>query len=236
MDLTEALKKALHIFEEERVRPTLGYRYMSKEWPSEMKWEAHLRQKGYSPAMAAITGLGRMRSRRPREVEENPKAFIFESGNDDLLLLVFNQVAADSRPEFMSKLVEIMLDAAPTNNVGPQEIFPSWEGRTSSLSLFAEFCIRTGYGQELLKAASKLPLPLTGVAIMLVEIEEIIVLNFNLFSDKELETMPKVLAPLRETAELQAYGARVCGGAVLRLPIRLKNRGTTRQEKRSSRP
>jgi hypothetical protein len=40
MELAEAIKKALHIFEEVRLRPSLSYKYVSPIWPHEMRWEA----------------------------------------------------------------------------------------------------------------------------------------------------------------------------------------------------
>jgi len=46
-------------------------------------------------------------------------------------------------------------------------------------------------------------MPSPGVAIMLMDIEEIIALNYNLFSRAEIDNLPKLLAHLREIAELQ---------------------------------
>src|SRR5438045_2941889 len=107
MKLAQALQDAFHILEEERVRPTLGYRYVAKEWPREMKWEEYkLKPQGYTPAAAAVMGLSRMRDKRPREVEENPRAFLFESVNFNLLLTIFNQLAPESRPAFVTGLLK----------------------------------------------------------------------------------------------------------------------------------
>lgn len=41
MDLAHALQDAFYILEEERVRPTLSYRYVAKEWPREMNSEEY---------------------------------------------------------------------------------------------------------------------------------------------------------------------------------------------------
>jgi hypothetical protein len=116
MDLAQALQDALYVFEEERVRPTLSYRYIAEEWPKSMKWEEHtLRPQGYSPAVAADIGLGKERETRPREVEENPKAFQFESVNFNLLLTIMNQLAPQKRAELVAALVNVLLKAAPIN-------------------------------------------------------------------------------------------------------------------------
>jgi hypothetical protein len=209
MDLAQALQDALYIFEEERLRPTLSYRYVAKEWPKSMTWEEHtLKPQGYSPAMAAITGLGKMRGRRPREVEEDPKAFQFESVNFNLLLTIMNQLAAEKRAEFVAGLVNVLLKAAPINRHANQIPFPSWNHETSSLSLLAEFCIRNGYAQTLLDDTLQLKMPSAGVAIMLMEIEEIIALNYNLFSRAEIDNLPKALARLREVADLQTWSSK----------------------------
>jgi len=78
----------------------------------------------------------------------------------------------------------------------------------SVLALVAEFCVRTGHLKELLAATSEPKLPAESLAIMLQEIEEMIALNFNLFSDSELVSMPSALAPLREMAQRHTWASR----------------------------
>jgi len=56
MDLSEAVKKALHILEEERVRPTLSYDYVSREWPRELRYDYSLKQQGYPSVGVFRTG------------------------------------------------------------------------------------------------------------------------------------------------------------------------------------
>src|ERR1700687_2009611 len=105
-----------------------------------------------------------------------------------------------------------MLAAAPTND---GQTFPSWRHKTSSLALLAEFCIRNGHTQALLDATVQLKMPSHGVAIMLIEIEEIIALNFNLFSRAQIDNLPKALAHLREIAERQTWSAKRQAGRPL---------------------
>jgi|GEM_PF-1260389 hypothetical protein len=215
MELTDAVQKALHILEEERVRPTLGYRYVAREWPPETRWEeSQLRSQGYTPSMAALIGLSRMRKRRPREVYENPRLFVFESVNFNLLLIILNQLTPHDRPAFISALLK-MVPAAPIGRKeGPQATFPSWHGYTSSLALLAEFCVRTGHLRSLLAATSEAEMPKPGLVVMLLELEEIIALNFNVFSDRDLGNMPKLLSHLREIAERQTYSVKRPRGAI----------------------
>jgi len=46
------------------------------------------------------------------------------------------------------------------------------------------------------------------LAMMVMELEEMVALNFNLFSDSQLEAMPNELATLRENSDLQTYSSR----------------------------
>ena len=98
MDLSEALTNAFYVLEEERVRPTLSYHCVAKEWPPDMAYEAMtMGQQGYTPAMASSSFLHRERQKRPRTVRENPSEFQFTSVNFNLLLAILNQLAAPQR-------------------------------------------------------------------------------------------------------------------------------------------
>jgi hypothetical protein len=194
MDLNEAFEKISRVLQEEQIRPTLNYRYVSDTWPrNKMYQQYELQQKGWTPATAAFVGLGEERvGKRPRYVYEDPKLYFFESTNFDLLIKIFSQVREEYRRAFVSGLLEYVRKPTPT--LGHK--------------LLAEFLIRAGYLKDLLAAMEIPQLPTMSVAEMLTEIEEMIALNFNLFSDSELESIPKSLAHLREIAERQTYSAR----------------------------
>jgi hypothetical protein len=114
MELAEAFQNALYILEEERVRPTPSYRYVAKEWSREMLLEeCTLKPQGYTPSVAAATTLTRMRAKRPREVWENPKLFVFESVNFNLLLTIMNQLPAENRPAFVAGVAETNAGRCP---------------------------------------------------------------------------------------------------------------------------
>jgi hypothetical protein len=81
MELKPALDQARLILGEEQTRPTLNYRYVSSEWPQELRYEYEMKKQGYSPASVGAIALSRMRKRRPREVYENPNEWEFESTN-----------------------------------------------------------------------------------------------------------------------------------------------------------
>lgn len=193
MNIDEALEKARRILTEEQVDPTLGYRYASS---SEFTRQA------------VQLNLVFERKRRPRAVFENPQSYVFESTNFDLLLKIFSQVAEEDRAKFVSDLLKHVRQPIQTVRARYNPTFPSCNGQVSALGLLAEFCIRTGYLKELLAATTEPKMPAASLVIMLLEIEEMVALNFNLFSDSELEAIPSNLAPLREIAERQTYSGR----------------------------
>jgi hypothetical protein len=197
MNVSEALEKATRILEEEQIEPTLSYRFASAGWEG----------------LAAVADLPRERNQRPRKVYEDPKRYLFESSNFNLLVKVFSQVAEADRPIFVSTLLNAI--RKPIQAV-PGHRFPSFNSKTSALALLAEFCIRTGHLKELLTATAEPKMPTTSLAVMLKQMEEIIALNFNLFSDTELVSIPTSLAHLREIAELQTYSARGSRGGPMK--------------------
>ncbi|MBZ5524312.1 MAG: hypothetical protein LAP21_18910 [Acidobacteriia bacterium] len=217
MDLREALEKVTRVLEEEQIQPTLGYRYVSATWPSNSAYmQQVLRQQGYGPAQAAQLGLATERKQRPRHVYEDPKLYVFESTNFALLIKIFSQVAETDRAAFVSDFLNYVQRGIGAQRHKFGNPFPSFQGQTSALALIAEFCIRTGYLKELLAATVEPKMPTTSLAIMLKEIEEMIALNFNLFSDSELAAIPSGLAHLRDIAERQTYSARGTRGGPMK--------------------
>jgi hypothetical protein len=106
---------------------------------------------------------------------------------------------------------------------------PAVNGKSSMLPLIAEFCVRTGHLNELLEATKKPKFPTASLAMMVMELEEMVALNFNLFSDSQLEAMPNELATLRENSELQTYSSRAERGKAASkepaLQARVRGRG-----------
>jgi hypothetical protein len=213
MELGQSLRDAFHILEEERVRPTLKYDYVSDTWPQEIWYQEHdLRSKGFTPAMAGTIALAQLRMKRPREVQEDPKRFKFESLNFNLLLTIMSQLASEARPSFILGLLKPMLAASPTNAVGNQAMFPCYRHHTSSLTLLLEFCVRNGYAQALFDATLAVKMPSVGICVMLLELEELLSLNFNLFSRVEIDNLPTALAHLREVGERQTWSSKAPRG------------------------
>jgi hypothetical protein len=157
--------------------------------------------------LAAHATLKSDRLERPRDVYEDPKLYKFESVNFDLLVKIFRQVVEAERPHFIAALLKFVEKPFPAQPIAAPS-FPTVNGQSSMLPLIAEFCVRTSHLTELLEATKKPKFPTASLVMMVMELEEMVALNFNLFSDSQLEAMPKELATLRENSELQTYSSK----------------------------
>ena len=212
MTIREAVAKTFQILEEEQVAPTLEYRYVSDQWPTTFFHDGPEPNK-WTPALAGHRALEAERKSRPRPVHENPRLYVFESANYALLLTIFSQVADADRQSFVSRLLDRVRKPIQPHPQKHGAYFPSYQRQTSALALLAEFCIRSGYLKQLLAATSEPKMPAVSLGIMLNELEEMIALNFNLFSQSELESMPSDLLALRNMSERQTYASRRVRGA-----------------------
>lgn len=201
MEISDAVEKAFRVLQEEQIRPTIGYRRAPPPG-------------GQGSLLATVSEglLTAERRQRPRRVYEDPRQFDIKGTNFDLLVAIFSQVAGSERAGFVSALLDWVRRPAAASVQKYVSTFPSFEGKTSALALLAEFSIRTGHLKDLLAATAVPQMPTASLAIMLKEIEEMIALNFNLFSDTEVTSTPSGLAHLREIAERQTYSARRPGG------------------------
>lgn len=200
IDLREALEKAQRILLEEQSQPTLLYKYVADGSSAD--------QGGALMALASVMVLKSERLSRPRKVYETPRTFKFESVNFDLLVKVFSQIIETDRPGFIAgvlRFVEKPLSAQHTADTGH---FPSINGEASALPLIAEFCVRTGYLKELLDATKIPKVPTASLAMMIMQLEEMIAVNFNLFSDSQLEAMPGELTTLWNNSDLRTYASK----------------------------
>lgn len=209
MDLHEALEKATRILEEEQVQPSLTYVWMSTELPIKHSAKQYdPKYNGWTTPMIAMSILAEERKNRPRDVYEDPKSFRFLSTNFDLLVKIFSQVADRDRASFVSSLLDYVRKPVHAREARGATIFPAFKGQLSSLGLLAEFCIRTGHLNELLAATAEPKFPEMSLAIMFRQIEDMIALNFNVFSDSDLKAIPSALAHAYDIAERQTYMAR----------------------------
>ena len=196
------------IIDEEQIRPTLNYAYVSSDWPEELKWDMDARMKLANPSVGGIVALARMRKKRPREVYENPNQWKLDSTNYNLLMAIFAQLSLAKRRLFLEGLVNALIQTNGVPAPTTRNCFPVWQRRVSGLPLVVECCIRNSFGDVLLTAFDKIELPTTCAVLAMIQLEEIISLNFNLFSDADLAVMPTALKGILERSELQTWSTR----------------------------
>jgi hypothetical protein len=220
MKLAPAQFAADQILLEECQRPTVGYEDIANDWVKRYK---ELSQEEIA-AWSKITGTPRknlwaQRKDTVREVTETPHIFRFSGTNYDLLMSLYGQLAVDDRPELLNHILLRIERGGTYAFARPEDYsFPSFEGKVCELPLVAEFCIRTGHGEQLINATAKAKVPTKPLAIMLVQLEETFALQWNLFSDEQLSHVYEWLKPLREMADKQTHSARGTSGKMLQNP------------------
>jgi hypothetical protein len=206
MEVAQAISKASSILDEERILPTTEYIDPLEAWQEEvtrkgpnatpLSIDVTKAMKGREKYGAKHLNLYTERGMRPRPVHESPYDYTFKSINFDLLKVLFNQIPDDDRGQFISRLLKRIPVSVARRPPGGVTRFPCYRYCMSELPLIVEFCIRMGYGQELLKAVGSCERPTIGLVILLLELEEIIALNFNLFSEQDLSSIVVNLHPL----------------------------------------
>jgi hypothetical protein len=206
MDLTRALDSAIQILTEEQTRPTLHY--------------APNMERGTSPGMKIMTNimavlpLSELRKRRPREVFEFSDMYAVGGENYKLLTAVISQLNKEEQPKFIADLLTHVERGGGRAGRALKHNFPTLEGRASYLPLIGELCLRLGYVKDLFAALAKVKVPTVATALLLMQLEETIALNFDVFTDSELQKIPEWLAQLRTMAELQTWSSKHQGGKV----------------------
>jgi hypothetical protein len=223
MDMKAMVERAMLIIEEEQKRPTVEYQYVSAAWPAEMWYQqSQLQSQGYVPSVAGTMALHQGRDqKRPRPVRENPSEYVFESTNYGLLMTIFGQIpAGNPRLMFVRALLSVTVERAVPQLQKFQASYPAWSGYASALPLVAEFCIRNGHLDLLIEGLNKTKLPTPSIAGMFRELEEMIAVNFDVFSDAELEALPNLLSQIREVGDRQTWSSRgpVRGGPMVNNP------------------
>jgi hypothetical protein len=181
MTLRDAIQKAGQIMDEERVEPTVGY--------------------DLSPVItdpgAIFTAISK-RGERPRRVRENPEEFQFKSGNFDLLCALLDQVPEQDRAALFASLRSRISNARSYRHKPGQVLTAGFSTQCSSeLPLLAEFLVRRGDKQLFIRAVGEAS-PSPGLTLLLMQLEEMITLNFTLFTDEEYAQLPTAIASVRQ--------------------------------------
>jgi hypothetical protein len=184
IDLKETIEKAYQVLDEERALPTVKYGAAIDPTKNSVTNATNLIGAMY---------LGSMRSERPRQVTEDPAMFRFQSVNYNLLCTIFSQVPADSRPSFIRD-ISLRLKSERSCARNRTNEFPRWNGFASESPLVAEFLVRNGGKNELFAILfDKTPRFIPSHALLLLQLEEMIALNYSIFTDSEYGQLSEVI-------------------------------------------
>lgn len=189
MELSEAINKANQILDEELRFPTVGY--VPVQSPT---------SQGNGPMLAALESIAsgltqtmewqelhRLRAERPRRIIEKTGRYKFKSNNYSLLCALLSALPEESRPV----LVQCTLSRAitPAACLAAQGAgYPARNEMISELPLVAEFVARNGGKDSLISLLAEVA-PFPAHALLLAQLEEMISLQFPLFSASEYERL-----------------------------------------------
>ena len=186
MDLRDACQKADQILDEERIHPTISYG-LSK---------AALTALGGMAALASWMGPNDRGKQHPRIVRVDPEEHQFKSVNFDLLCAVFDQVREQDRPTLFASLRSRILDTKSYRHKHTDLVNAgSWAWCSSELPLVAEFLTRRGDKQLFIAAIFEAAIS-PGLTLLLLQLEEMIALNFTLFTEEEYTQIPRAIATI----------------------------------------
>ena len=173
MRIQEAIAKADQILDEERMSPTV--RYMTD-----------------APVLNPAAPIARAFSERgshPRTVQSNPDSFLFRSTNYDLLCALLGQVREEDRLELLAACLSRISSTASYRHTSREVLGAGqWRRCSSELPLVAEFTARQG-GKHLFIDSLRKAAPSPGLTLLLIQLEEIIALNFTLFNTTEYSAL-----------------------------------------------
>lgn len=204
MELREAIDAATQILNEERTRPTIHY-LEPAPWTH--------------PPSVRLLNLPAQRKMHPRPAVETPNIYEFQGVNFELLLNIYGQMREEDREQMIEFLLH-RIDGSPHLGLGNRSdyLFPTFMGKVSELPLIAEFCIRTGNIEVFFAATANVTRPTVPLAIMMMQLEEAVALNWNLFSNEQLGKIMTWLAPMREIADRQTHKSRGSVGKMIENP------------------
>jgi hypothetical protein len=185
MDSPQAIELAKKILLEERTSPTV--RYMLRE-PVAFAG---------APVAVALTERGQ----HPRTVRENYGVHRFTSDNYNLLSGLYSELAGADQLRFVDAIAARIGDGnAYSNPVNDVRGAGEWRSCRSELPLIAEFLVRHKNTDSLLTTMKKAPIR-PALTLLLMQIEEMIALNFTLFTDSEYERITSIVKAFQPQVE-----------------------------------
>jgi hypothetical protein len=200
MELRDALNKADRILNQERRSPTVAYLPVvnTQNDPNPAaQIVAEIMQDRHETRL--LENLDRERLKRPRQVLEGTRVYHFKSVNHELLCALMAQLEEAEKPFFVSGLV-CRIPVATACDVSKDGKYPSWNGLVSELPLIAEFAVRNHGKEGLLQTIGEAN-PLLSHVFLLRHLEEMISLNFMVFTDADYEHLVLSIRNFARTAE-----------------------------------
>jgi len=196
MEFKQALANAEQILVQEQIAPTVSYTLDLEEVAAKVSGECAAILGGLA-VLSEDQRLAAIRSRQPREVNENPRQWVFKSINFSLLCALHSEVAANSRQEFVEAVLRGRIASEGCRRTRKTGYRPSWNGFVSELPLVAEFCVRNGAKNAFFKALPQIKCS-PGLAVLLRHLEDMIALNFTVFTDAEYDNLTSCVSGLRD--------------------------------------
>ena len=148
------------------------------------------------------------RRQYPRTVTEIPSIYKLRSANLDLLMRIYGQVEESVRPQLINFLSR-RIECGETHSIHqPIRVSRPPSIKTSNFLLSLKSAPGRGNGGSLLCGDGKASDANDSSCDHDDQLEDMIALNWDLFSRDQLGEIPNLLAPLREVASRQTQGER----------------------------
>lgn len=214
MNLQEAKSKAEQILIEEQTNPTVDYRD---------SWQLALNDSSRVHAFAAavtsvseMTTLNSERASQHRPVHKDPDKLKFYSENYELLIKIFQLLVETDRSAFIAFLLTKIAELDTAWHSGTGRRFPCWDNCYSCLPLIAEFCVRTGYAGLFIESLRTPKVPTTGLIILMMQLSEMVCLNFTVFSDAELGKLSEAIDELSNVGSSHTWKTKLVDGKLIK--------------------
>ncbi|MBZ5503824.1 MAG: hypothetical protein LAN59_16575, partial [Acidobacteriia bacterium] len=201
MELGEAFDKANQILDEERSFPTVDY------LPAEAANKGdHLAVQFLTSVAGALaqTQLQRYREERPRQVLENRRLYRFRSSNYNLLHALLSRLKDSARPALVQHVLS-RIHTPPACASAQTTHHSAWCGLTSELPLVIEFAARNGGKEGLMRLLGEVD-PILAHVLLLRQLEEMISLDFALFTSEEYTRLSWTVQFLTQSAQRKLKG------------------------------
>lgn len=207
MDWQSTLEKVDQILDEERRFPTVKY-VPAGTFSSQSKDNTSAFLEALSVTLVKVGNLQelqRLRGEQPRAIVEDTRRYRFQSSNYNLLRSLLSVLPEQSRLDLVRHT--LMRVVSPTVCAFTQTAsYPAWNGNISELPLVAEFIIRNGCKESLIRALAEATPSLAHV-LMLRQLEDMISLEFTLFTYAEYDQLSLSVSLFGQTARRQSEEA-----------------------------